>query len=219
MSQDSDSSLDKTSPFKDDIRREYHPNSGCEPEIFRFKDYQSSPPCATSPVEPEPWLPFKTREDFEFSEIALATAMSRVQVNAMIDLLHQCIRKGKGSFTLSNFNEMRETLKIASNRLPKVCSGSLMTPSLSNHTPLQFEKRTITETYKKNDHTFDVWVRPIWEWIESMLQDPQLIPHFVWDACQMSKFDGKSSWVRFYDEPWTATRFWEIQVCTFGPDL
>ena len=54
----------------------------------------------------------------------------------------------------------------------------------------------------------------MWTWIEDMLQNPDLIQHFQWDACQMSKFDGElASWVRFYDEPWTADRFWEIQVC------
>jgi hypothetical protein len=47
-----------------------------------------------------------------------------------------------------------------------------------------------------------------------MLQNPDLIQHFEWDACRLSKFDEQSaSWVRFYDEPWTADRFWEIQVC------
>ena len=82
------------------------------------------------------------------------------------------------------------------------------------HALFQFEKKVISEKYKDQDHTFDVWMRPIWEWVESMLQDPQLIHHFVWDACKMSKFDGESSsWVRFYDEPWTATQFWKIQVC------
>lgn len=123
-SQDSGSLVDETSHLKDDIRREYHPNSGREPEIINFEDYKSSSPSNIPLGEPEPWLPFKTREDFEFAEIALATAMSKVQVNATIDLLHRCIKKGKGSFTLANFNEMRETLKVASNRLPKVCSGS-----------------------------------------------------------------------------------------------
>ena len=62
------------------------------------------------------------REDFEFSEIALATATTKTQVNATIGLLHRCIDKGKGSFTLSNFDEMCETLKVASDQLPKVCS-------------------------------------------------------------------------------------------------
>ena len=78
----------------------------------------------------------------------------------------------------------------------------------------KFEKHTISEKYNEKPYTFDVWVRPIWTWLEDMLQNPNLIEHFVWDACKMSKFDEKSnSWVRFYDEPWTADRAWEIQVC------
>ena len=108
----------------DDIRREYHPNAHREPEVFRFDDYQSTPPVFAPPVEPEPWLLFKMREDFEFAEIALATAMTKSQVDATIDLLHRCIDKGKGSFTLSNHEEMRRTLKVASDRLPKVGLGS-----------------------------------------------------------------------------------------------
>lgn len=84
----------------------------------------------------------------------------------------------------------------------------------------KFEKKTISETYKEDSHEFDVWVRPIWTWIEDMLQNPDLIQHFVWDACRLSKFDEQSnSWVRFYDEPWTADRFWEVQVCEIYPVL
>ena len=46
-----------------------------------------------------------------------------------------------------------------------------------------------------------------------MLQDEDLIHHFVWDAQRVSKFDGSSkSWVQVFDEPWTGERFWEIQV-------
>lgn len=113
-------------PFDDDIRREYHPSTGRKPEIFRFDAYQPvSSGTAAPPVDPEPWSPFKTREDFEFAEIALATAMTKAQSDAMINLLHRCIDKGKDSFTLSNCDEMRRTLKLASERLPKVCSGPL----------------------------------------------------------------------------------------------
>lgn len=121
-SQDLGNPVDEQGPCSDDIRREYHPSAGRKPEIFGFEAYRSISSGVTPPVEPEPWLPFKTREDFEFSEIALATAMTKTQVNATIGLLHRCIDKGKGSFTLSNFDEMRETLKVASDRLPKVCS-------------------------------------------------------------------------------------------------
>lgn len=51
------------------------------------------------------------------------------------------------------------------------------------------------------------------EWAEEMLLDADLMHHFVWDAQRVSKFDSKSgSWIRIIDEPWTANRFWEIQV-------
>ena len=106
-------------PHNDDIQWEYHPSTNREPEVFSFDTYQSILPTVTPPVDPKPWLPFKTREDFEFSEIALDAAMTKAQVDATIDLLHRCI-KGKGKFTLSNCDEMCWTLKVASERLPKV---------------------------------------------------------------------------------------------------
>jgi hypothetical protein len=48
--------------------------------------------------------------------------------------------------------------------------------------------------------------------------DPFLVPHFQWDAQRLSKFDG-TKYVRFIDEPTTADRFWDIQVCTYVPLL
>jgi hypothetical protein len=79
----------------------------------------------------------------------------------------------------------------------------------------KFEKETASANYNGKSHEFDVWVRPIWSWVEDMLQNPDLIHHFKWDACRLSKFDAKSnSWERFYDEPWTGDQFWKIQVCS-----
>jgi hypothetical protein len=81
---------------------------------------------------------------------------------------------------------------------------------------LKFEQESISAPYKGEAHNFDVWVRPIWTWIEDMLQNEDLIDHFEWDACQVWKFDeDQDSWIRFYDEPWTADQFWKIQVCGF----
>ena len=77
----------------------------------------------------------------------------------------------------------------------------------------KFQKRTITPKYKDKERKFEVWVWPISEWAEEMLQDEDLIQHFVWDAQHVSKFDSSSgSWIRVYDEPWTADHFWEVQV-------
>jgi len=110
------------SPNDDDIRVEYHPSSGREPEVSAFEDFVRVAPEHTplAPPDPDPWTPFNTREDFEFAELALETGMSKAQVNRMIDLFHKCIEK-KGRFTLSNHAEMRKTLEAASERLPKVC--------------------------------------------------------------------------------------------------
>jgi hypothetical protein len=80
---------------------------------------------------------------------------------------------------------------------------------------LKFEQESVTAPYKGKPQQLDVWVRPMWTWIEDMLQNEDLIDHFEWDACQRWRFDeDEDSWVRFYDEPWTADRFWEIQVCS-----
>lgn len=54
------------------------------------------------------------------------------------------------------------------------------------------------------------------QWAEEMLQDEDLIHHFVWDAQHVSKFNSSSrSWVRVIDEPWTANHFWETQVSPY----
>jgi len=102
-----------------DIQVEYHPNSGCSTNIFGVNEYRQLIPDGNSTLEPEPWAPFRTREDFEFSEIALETGMTKGQVNAIIKLFHKCI-KGEGTFTISSHKDMADTFKLASNRLAKV---------------------------------------------------------------------------------------------------
>jgi Plavaka transposase len=58
---------------------------------------------------------------------------------------------------------------------------------------------------------YDIHFRPLWDWALDMLSDHHLAPLFVWDAQRLSKFNG-DSFVRFFHEPWTANRMWEIQV-------
>ena len=50
--------------------------------------------------------------------------------------------------------------------------------------------------------------------MESLLSNKELVSHMVWDARRLYRYDEKSkSFIRVYDEPWTADRHWEIQVC------
>jgi hypothetical protein len=59
---------------------------------------------------------------------------------------------------------------------------------------------------------FTLRSRSLWDWGVSLVQDRILAPHFQWDAQRLSKFNGKD-YIRFIHEPYTADRFWEIQVC------
>jgi len=75
----------------------------------------------------------------------------------------------------------------------------------------QFQKKTIKVPYKTTEQRLEVFYRPLWDWAMDLLQDVHLAPYFTWDAQKLYKFNG-TSFVRFYHEPWTARRFWEVQV-------
>jgi hypothetical protein len=80
---------------------------------------------------------------------------------------------------------------------------------------VQFKKEVISVLHRDQEHNFDVWYRPLWDWACDLLKDPHLGPHFVFDAQWLYKFDGQD-FVHFFDEPWTANAFWDSQVCTYA---
>ena len=58
---------------------------------------------------------------------------------------------------------------------------------------------------------YETWCRPLWDWILDHLTDPELVRHFEWDAQKVFRYhDGKRS--QIFTEPWTGSRFWEIQA-------
>jgi len=65
--------------------------------------------------------------------------------------------------------------------------------------------------YKQEERVYEVHALPIWEWALDLLENPLLAPHFVWDAQRVYKHNGME-FERFYDEPWTADRWWDVQV-------
>ena len=65
--------------------------------------------------------------------------------------------------------------------------------------------------YKKETLNFEFFYRNLWEWAMDLVTDPILAPHFHWDAQQLYKYNGKE-WVRFMHEPWTADKYWRVQV-------
>lgn len=69
----------------------------------------------------------------------------------------------------------------------------------------------ITVLYKGVSKQFEFWCRPLWDWLMNLFEDPYLAPYFEWDAKRLFKFDGQT-WKPFINEPWTAERFWTVQV-------
>ncbi|KAI0683945.1 hypothetical protein BC835DRAFT_1241405, partial [Cytidiella melzeri] len=90
-------------------------------------------------------------------------------------------------------------------RLLKVIKRIMQNPS-----DFTLDTEEITILYNGQPKTFEFHSRSLWEWIFSQVQDPLLAPHFEWDAQRLSKFNG-TKWVRFYDEPWTASKFAQVQ--------
>jgi hypothetical protein len=65
--------------------------------------------------------------------------------------------------------------------------------------------------YKDDPTQYYFWSRDLWQWALDTIRHPSLATSFVWDSRKLFKFDGEV-FVRFIHEPWTADRFWEVQV-------
>ncbi|KAG2157550.1 hypothetical protein DEU56DRAFT_722843 [Suillus clintonianus] len=140
----------------------------------------------------QPWVPFRTRLDFEVAELAHEAALSQPQIDRLINLLHRS-KQDSESFTLRNYKDVRNTWSAISHRL----------------TP--FTKQIIQVPYDGVDQEFTLYYWDLWDWVCDLLRDPYIGPQFTFDNQCLSKFDG-NTFVRFIDEPWTADRFWEAQV-------
>ena len=113
--------LDPTTrqPLVDDlIKVEYHPHCGRPNEYLSLHDYRQRREKAEISIDETPWLPFSTRADFEFADIALDAGLNTKQSNRLIALIHR-IAKGE-PFTLKNHAEVQKRWNEASGKLTKV---------------------------------------------------------------------------------------------------
>ncbi|KAG1840105.1 hypothetical protein C8R48DRAFT_621151 [Suillus tomentosus] len=187
---------------EDDIQVQYHPSSQRPMQVFQFEDYGRGlgAPTVVPLVEPEPWYPFRTRIDFEVVELVLEAALTHQQTDryhetheSLHRLFNLICRTKSEQFMLRNCKDVRDTWDAALFKL----------------TP--FVKEEVVVPFQGDDKTFQLFHRSIWDWAVDLLQDPQVGPHFVFDAERLSKFNG-DKFVRFIHEPWTANTFWEYQV-------
>jgi hypothetical protein len=112
---------------KDDIKVEHHPNSGIKAKVYAFEDFQRNPMAATSdpPPNKKPWLPFKSRLEFEVAQIALEAALNNDQTDRLIKICRQCAI-GNDKFTFENHKDIHRKWDAASQRVTGVVQFLLM---------------------------------------------------------------------------------------------
>ena len=110
-----------------DIQITYHPHSKKDVKIMKPEEFKQGMNQASSmgPPDEEPWLPFHSRQDFEFAEIVHGAAMNQSQIKALIKLIHHC-QENPGSFTLKDYDEVKKSWERASNLLTGVSIISII---------------------------------------------------------------------------------------------
>ncbi|GJF00191.1 hypothetical protein PsYK624_164700 [Phanerochaete sordida] len=177
----------------DDIKIEYHPLSGRGSQIYRFVHFKREQPLRVDIPDDfdECFSPFNSLDDYRFAEVALDAGLKEEQVNVLLDIIAK-IRNGESKFSLTSCAEMNAAWAKA----------AVYHPS--------FEKHTVTEDYRGSPMSYDMHVRNLWDWVQSVVREPRLGPHFQWDAIRMSKWDG-SDWLPYVEDPITGSSMWDAQ--------
>jgi len=114
----------------------------------------------TRPPDDKPWLPFHSREDFEFVELVHNAALNRPQIERLIGLFQRC-QKGPGSLTFKKYNDLKDSLESASKMLTPV---TMYLPPLSHQFTrfgFQFQCHKIEHEFEGEKKTYKTWCRPL----------------------------------------------------------
>ncbi|KAF8829783.1 hypothetical protein HHX47_DHR2000053 [Lentinula edodes] len=181
---------------QNDIKIEYHPNSGKPPVIERFDihtaDHDHVP---SNDSRLRSWLPFCTRMDFEVATLALECSMNDKQTEKLIMLLNH-VQQGFDKCTLKDYKEVQDTWDLAAEKSTKACS-SLKTSSMFHIAKLLMTLMSISDRYGTGYRNF---------------LDKDIVSKMEWHAQRLFKYDAnRGIWTRFRNEPWTADRWWKLQ--------
>jgi len=176
---------------QDDIRTEYHPCSGITTKIDHFSDFcRNTAARSEVPENITPWEPFSSHIDFDFAELVLKANLMKLQTDELISLIR---RTAFEQFSVTDYDGIGKMWDAASPRHAKVSLQNSMTcyASLTIIFQAQFKKEVISVPHRDQEHNFDVWYRPLWDWACDLLKDPRLSPHFMFDAQCLYQYDGQ----------------------------
>ncbi|THG92678.1 hypothetical protein EW026_g8308 [Hermanssonia centrifuga] len=111
-----------TVPHLDDIKTQYHPNSGLATRVDRFKDYnQEASSVPASESDQRPWFPYRHLQDFVACELALESCMNEGQIDRMLNLINSTTSE-RAAFSLKSYSDMKKAWDMAANILTPVHS-------------------------------------------------------------------------------------------------
>lgn len=102
-----------------EFKTEYHPRSGRSTIYQTFDEFGIAQETQDAPIDEEPWHPFRSRGDFEFSEIALDAALNKSQINALLGLISR-ISQGQAQITLKSETDLSKAWDNAAAELTPV---------------------------------------------------------------------------------------------------
>lgn len=108
-------------PQLDDIKVQYHRSSHRPTQIYAFEDYKQE----KRKVDPhvfskQPWLPFNTRTEFDFAELAHEAHLSKGHIARMLDIIAAASSHPE-SFTFKTPADVDRAWKRAEQQYPTVC--------------------------------------------------------------------------------------------------
>ncbi|KAG1852470.1 hypothetical protein DFJ58DRAFT_728542 [Suillus subalutaceus] len=180
-----------TSARSDTFKTEFHPHSGRPETVETFSAYGGGLATRSPIVDDTPWHPFTCCADFEFAELAHKAVLNKDQTNKLLKFIWR-VADGHTKFSFKTHADVMTAWARLSTQL----------------TP--FQKHIIPVEYKKEVIKYEFYSQPLWDWAMDLLANPLLAPHFVWDAQQLYKHDG-TCFERFFHEPWTGDRWWNLQ--------
>ncbi|KAJ7655541.1 hypothetical protein B0H17DRAFT_956309 [Mycena rosella] len=141
-----------------------------------------------------PWFPFRSRADFEATEIAVKGLLS---TDLTDNLLRGASRNwspgGHSSVTLRNHKEMNAVLASA------------------RKYGVRFKSGRISASYKDKKYDISFEYRDPWDWVTRLLEDDTLGPHMIFNSVRKyycEGTEGETKRERIIDEPNTAAT-WE----------
>ncbi|EIW82982.1 hypothetical protein CONPUDRAFT_152026 [Coniophora puteana RWD-64-598 SS2] len=155
-----------------DFKTMYHPKSS-RPEKLepwdKFRNLSHVPPIVLNTDE-DPWQPFKSCGDCEFTSIAIDAELTQTCVDCLLKLVRG-VAAGNSEVTFHNDADLRSTCDKAAEELTPV------------------ETHEVAFEYKAEEIPAKVHTRDLWGWMKELLDNKTLAPHFEWDAQCVYKRD------------------------------